>query len=227
MRGTTRIHTRASLVFDVYKWFMEWLCCNKLSLNVSKTHYMILSPRRIQTRTSLVFDVYQWFMEWLSCNKLSLNVLKTHYMKFSPRCRNISNLDVRINNTAIERVNDTKFLGVQIHARLSWKKHIIYTCNKLSIKLLDYTIHMLIHISCIVILCGETPILPVWKKSIVSRKKLVRIITSSPYRALTAPLLIANRLLSVTEITSYMVAICMYNYSNGILPTTFFLNIFK
>ena len=53
-------------------------------------------------------------------------------MVFSPRSRNISNLDVRINNTAIERVYDTKFLGVQIDAQLSWKKQIEYTSNKLS-----------------------------------------------------------------------------------------------
>ena len=70
--------------------------------------------------------------EWLCCNKLSLNVSKTHYMVFSPRSRNISNLDVRINSTAIERVYDTKFLGVQIDAQLSWKRHIASTCNKLS-----------------------------------------------------------------------------------------------
>ena len=87
--------------------------------------------------------------------------------------------------------------------------------------LLHYTIHLLIRISYIVILCGETPILPIWKKSIFCRKKLVRIITSSPYRAHTAPLLLANRLLSVTEINSYMVGIFMHNYIHGILPTTF------
>ena len=86
--------------------------------------------------------------------------------------------------------------------------------------LLHYTIHLLIRISYIVILCGETPILPIWKK-ICCRKKLVRIIINSPYRAHTAPLLLANRLLSVTEINSYMVGIFMYNYIHGILPTPF------
>ena len=70
--------------------------------------------------------------ERLCCNKLSLNVSKTHYMVFSPRNKFINNLDVRINNTTIGRVYDTKFVGVQIDAQLSWKKHIEYTCNKLS-----------------------------------------------------------------------------------------------
>ena len=70
--------------------------------------------------------------EWLCCNKLSLNVSKTHYMVFSPRKKIINNLDVRIDNSTIERVYYTKFLGVQIDAQPSWKKHIEYTCNKLS-----------------------------------------------------------------------------------------------
>ena len=70
--------------------------------------------------------------EWLCCNKLSLNVSKTHYMVFSPRNIIINNLDVRIIITTTERVYDTKFIGVQIDAQLSWKKHIEYTCNKLS-----------------------------------------------------------------------------------------------
>ena len=76
--------------------------------------------------------------------------------------------------------------------------------------LLNYTIHLLIRISYSVILCGETPILLVWKKSIVCRKNII----SSPYRAHTVPLLLGNRLLSVTEINSYMVGIFMYNYIN-------------
>ena len=77
-------------------------------------------------------DDLKRYSEWLCCNALYLNVSKTHYLEFSPRSRNISNSDVRINNTATGRDCDTKFRGVQIDAQLSWKKHIEYTCNKLS-----------------------------------------------------------------------------------------------
>ena len=37
-----------------------------------------------------------------------------------------------INNEKIEKVYVTKFLGVQIDAQLNWKRHIEYTCKKLS-----------------------------------------------------------------------------------------------
>ena len=53
-------------------------------------------------------------------------------MLFSPRHKIINNLDEGIDNTTIEWVYDNKFLGVQIDAQLSWKKHIEYTCNELS-----------------------------------------------------------------------------------------------
>ena len=53
-------------------------------------------------------------------------------MVFSLRSRNISNLDVRIKNTAIERAYDTQLFGDPIDAQLLWKKHNEYACNKLS-----------------------------------------------------------------------------------------------
>ena len=63
---------------------------------------------------------------------VSLNVLKTHYMIFTSRNKCVSDVDIRINNVQIERVYSTKFLGVQIDAQLTWKRHIEYTCKQLS-----------------------------------------------------------------------------------------------
>ena len=88
-------------------------------------------------------------------------------------------------------------------------------------RLLHYIIRLFICISNTVILCGETPILPVLKNQSFAEKHM-KIITSSPYRAHFAPLLLANKLLSVTEISSYMVCISIYNCINGILPITFY-----
>ena len=89
--------------------------------------------------------------------------------------------------------------------------------------LLHYITHFLIRISYIAISYEETPFPPISKKSIVSRKnKLVSIIISFPQRAHTAHLLLANKLLSATDINSYIVGIPMYNCIKGILPSTFF-----
>ena len=59
--------------------------------------------------------------EWLCSNTLSLNVLKTHYMIFSSRNRIIDDIDIKIDNVKIGRVYTTKFLGVQIDSKLTWK----------------------------------------------------------------------------------------------------------
>ena len=67
---------------------------------------------------------------WFAVNKLSLNLEKTNFMFFS-NTRSHVQPKITINNTLIERVNVTKFLGVMIDEKLNWKKHIQYVHSKL------------------------------------------------------------------------------------------------
>ena len=55
---------------------------------------------------------------WFEVNKLSLNVSKTSFMVFGKR-RNDPGINILINNENIERVYETKFLGVIIDDRIS------------------------------------------------------------------------------------------------------------
>ena len=50
---------------------------------------------------------------------------------------------------------------------------------------------------------------------------MIRIITSSPYRAHTEPLFIANQMLDVYDINDYMVSIFMYKHIKSNIPTLF------
>ena len=50
---------------------------------------------------------------WFSVNRLSLNVAKTKYMVFT-NCDINLNINIKINNTSIDRVCVSKFLGVLI-----------------------------------------------------------------------------------------------------------------
>ena len=148
--------------------------------------------------------------EWLACNKLSLNVKKTHYMVFTPRNKNIKDMDIKINNECIERVYHTKFIGVQLDAKLSWKKHIEYISTKLAkcAGILIKARKKLPKSSLInLYYCFAYPYLiycnHVWgnnyptnlERLIIMQKKLIRIITCSPYRAHTEPLFYANKYL--------------------------------
>lgn len=69
--------------------------------------------------------------EWICSNKLSLNIQKTHGMLFS---NSVSVLPghISLDDNLIELVDSTKFLGLFIDNKLSWKKHIIYLCKLLA-----------------------------------------------------------------------------------------------
>ena len=57
---------------------------------------------------------------------------------------------------------------------------------------------------------------------VLIQKKLVRIITWSPYRAHTEPSMYANKMLSVTNINIYLTGIFMYHCVNKETPELFF-----
>ena len=67
---------------------------------------------------------------WFSANKLSSNVAKTNYMIFK-NTKMRTDINVTIDETNITEVKVTKFLGIMVYNRLSWKNHI-NVLNKLS-----------------------------------------------------------------------------------------------
>ena len=69
-------------------------------------------------------------MDWFIANKLSLNLKKSVCMLFhekNPR----SLFTIRIGDIVLLTVDCTKFLGVWIDSKLSWKTHITKLCIKL------------------------------------------------------------------------------------------------
>jgi len=78
-------------------------------------------------------DTLNLLSTWLLANRLTINISKTCYMIFLPHT-NISiptNFELLINNTALIRVVTTKFLGVIIDSKLTWKNHINALCTHL------------------------------------------------------------------------------------------------
>ena len=53
------------------------------------------------------------------------------------------------------------------------------------------------------------------------QKKLIRIITCSPFRAHTEPLYFANKILNVCDISDYIIGTFMYEYLYGNIPDIF------
>ena len=69
---------------------------------------------------------------WLKVNKLSLNIGKTHFIVFTNKKKRLNDLNILIDGTRIEEVKKTKFLGVIIDNKLSWKDHVAHVVGKVS-----------------------------------------------------------------------------------------------
>lgn len=74
------------------------------------------------------------FADWLKWKKLKLNVSKTKYMVVTTR-RSESNVGIRIDGEAVERVNVIKYLGVMLDEKLSFAEHVDFTIRKAARKL--------------------------------------------------------------------------------------------
>jgi len=66
---------------------------------------------------------------WFQCNRLTVNCSKSAYILFFPNAEDdnliaSNNLCVLLDNNLINRVNVTKFLGVLLDEKLSFKNHI-------------------------------------------------------------------------------------------------------
>ena len=87
----------------------------------------------------LANEVLHAVNKYMGVNLLHINVKKCCYMYFSPSKRDngelnadIDSQNLSINNKIIKRVSQTKFLGVIIDDKLSWKPHILSLNKKLS-----------------------------------------------------------------------------------------------
>ena len=79
-------------------------------------------------KNNLINEELNEVSNWFKANKLSVNASKTNYMILgTPHM--VSRLDelgtnVTLDDTNLERVKHTKFLGMLIDDCLSWKNHI-------------------------------------------------------------------------------------------------------
>ena len=73
---------------------------------------------------------------WLKTNKLSVNASKTNYLLLGTSHMTSSklqqDLNVILDNTVLDRVSHTKYLGVLIDENLTWKYHIDCVSKTLS-----------------------------------------------------------------------------------------------
>lgn len=70
--------------------------------------------------------------EWMKVNKLSLNIAKTNYIIFRKKINQTNMHQIFIDNSTINQVSSTTFLGVMINSELNWKDHISILAKKVA-----------------------------------------------------------------------------------------------
>ena len=175
------------------------------------------------------------FYDWFKANKLSLNIDKTNYMVFG-KAHHKSNFRICLDGKPINRTDKTRFLGVWIDSKLSWRDHINATSISISrsVGILCKLKHFLpksalrcIYLS--LILPHLTYCLVVWSgtaktnlnKLVLLQKKAIRHIAGSKWCDHTSPLFSSLKLLKLHDIVNLNIACFIFKCINSNVPQKF------
>lgn len=168
---------------------------------------------------------------WLLANKLCLNAKKTQYMTFN-RTEKETELELSINNTTLENVNEFNFLGLMINNKMDWNSHINMISSKINrnigiIRRLRHLVppHTLTTLYYTLVHPHLTYMLLAWgyDSSTIEteQKKALRLIHNKHHLAHTEPLLRKSNILKLPDMhTQAQLKFC-YKYVHGDLPDYF------
>ena len=170
---------------------------------------------------------------WFRANKLSLNVNKTNFIMFGRKRLSCGHQTVKIDDVLLTQVESTKFLGVHIDAKTTWKDHIAYISLKISrslgainrvkrilpqkiLLLLYYTmVYPYLSYCCIVWGCASACNLQSLR---ILQKRALRIVTNSFYLAPSVPIFAKLKLLKLDDIFTFQTAQFMGKFKLNLLP---------
>ena len=171
-------------------------------------------------------------VEWVKANKLSLNILKTNFMIFSNTLRHLPG-DILLDNTPLNRVTSTKFLGLMIDDKLKWNIHIqnisktvsrnIGVMNKLRHFFPKSTLFTL-YFSLILpylnygIMAWGNANKYLTDKMFILQKKIIRIIHNAPVRSHTDNLFYNSNILKFPDLFLFQTGQFMYKLNINELP---------
>ena len=84
------------------------------------------------TSNPLVVELCIVVLNFLTLNQLTLNIKETNFIIFKSNKKRLRrDLRLTLNGTVLQRVEDSKFLGIVIDQHLTWKNHIDYITKKI------------------------------------------------------------------------------------------------
>ena len=185
---------------NLYKWF----CANKLSLNTTKTKYIIIKPQQ----RIYCSDHLQLMINGNKVIKIANNLPE----------KSIKFLGMHIDENLSWKQHTNHINKKVSHAifNINRAKHIL---PKSSLKTLYYAlIHP--HLMYGITLWGGANS-SIINKTITLQKKAIRIISKASYNSHTEPLFKENNILKLKDLYEQQIAIFMHNWENNKLPTSF------
>ena len=175
-----------------------WLCANKLSLNIEKSHFVLFYPPQKKVHDSS-FNLFL-------CNK----ELK--------RESSIKYLGIWI-DSHLSWKTQIEFISKKIRRNIGILCRIRHFVDQSILLRLYYALIYPFLIYGIVIWGNtyETTLKPI----LTLQKKSVRIITFSPYNCHSSPLFKSLQVIKFFDLVELHIAIFMYKFHNGLLPPTF------
>ena len=196
---------------------------------------IFIAGHRLNDITLLINQELEKINTWFCANLLSLNVKKTNYILFGNK--NLPNIDIFINKQIINRVYETKFLGVIIQSNLKWHAHIRLLLNKIS-----KTLGIMNKVKCILStshlkLLYESLIEPyltygciIWanpeKSTLLEtlhklQKRAVRVITYTKYYDHSKPLFLKLSILTIYDLCLTYILHFVYRSVNCLPPSRY------
>ena len=197
-------HRKSSLFTDMKNdldSLIDWFRANKLSLNISKTNYVLFRPdKRMKMIDHEDVDKYNL--------TFGNDVLEEKYV--------VKFLGVKIDNHL--KWNDhCKSLCSRLASSLYILRNVKHTLPTRIMKTLYYSFFYS-HLQYGVLLWGSSTTAENINRICVMQKKAIRIVTNSNYNDHTAPLFKELNILNIDDIIKVELAKYMYKFTNNILP---------
>ena len=190
----------------------QWFRANRLSLNASKSRYMIFTPPASQNNMN-------------NYDNMNIQIEGQRIIKIGKQ----------------EEKKSFKFLGLQLDEHLTWKPHIDMVCSKIAQAnyMINRTKNILPHNALKTLYHSliQSHInygIEIWggcnsrNKLFMQQKKAIRTINKKPYRYHTEPLFKDNNILKIEDHHKLNVSTLMYQMRSRQIPEGFlYLNYFQ
>ena len=118
--------------FLIYINDLALICKHTMLLFFAEDSNLYLEGNNLNTIQDKLNEQLENISTWLKVSILSLNISKTQFMTFTKKNIKDEYNVLYAEDTEIEMVHVSKFLGIITDDKLSWRHHVAYISNKIS-----------------------------------------------------------------------------------------------